>query len=50
MQRPVPDLGAQLMLVTALVAEKVPGFVGSRLALYRDLVPRIQRLAADLDA
>src|SRR5207244_2857627 len=36
-QRPVPDLGAQLMLVTALVAEKVPGFVGSRLALYRDL-------------
>src|SRR6266403_5536878 len=49
-QRPVPDLGAQLMLVTALVAEKVPGFVGSRLALYRDLVPRIQRLAADLDA
>jgi len=49
-QRPVPDLGTQLMLVTALVAEKVPGFVGSRLALYRDLVPRIQRLAADLDA
>jgi len=46
----VPDLGAQLMQVTALVAEKTPGFASSRLALYRDLVPRIDRLAADFAA
>ena len=49
-QRPMPDLGARLALVTALVAEKVPGFVAGRLALYRDLVLRIDRLAADFAA
>ncbi len=49
-QHPMPDLGARLALVTALVAEKVPGFVASRLALYRDLVLRIDRLAADFAA
>ena len=44
------SLSYLLMLVTALVAEKVPGFVASRLALYRDLVLRIDRLAADFAA
>jgi len=46
-QRPVPDLGARLALVTALVNRDMANQVGGRLALYRDLVPRIDRLAAD---
>ena len=43
----MPDLGARLALVTALVNRDMANQVGSRLALYRDLVPRIDRLAAD---
>ena len=54
-QRPIPDLGVQLAAVTALTKESVPGIasrevaghIEGRLALYRELVPRIERLGAD---
>jgi multidrug resistance protein MdtO len=54
-QRPIPDLRVQLAAVTALTKDSVPdiasrevaGHVEGRLALYRELVPRIERLGAD---
>jgi hypothetical protein len=54
-QRPIPDLRVQLAAVTALKKDGVPGIasrevaghVEGRLALYRELVPRIERLGAD---
>jgi multidrug resistance protein MdtO len=54
-QRPIPDLRVQLAAVTAITKGGVPGItsrevaghVESRLALYRELVPRIERLGAD---
>ena len=54
-QGPIPELRVQLAAVAALAEESVPN-IGSReladhfegrLALYRELVPRIERLAAD---
>ena len=54
-QRPLPDLRLQLAAVTALTKESVSGIasrevvrhVEGRLALYGELVPRIERLGAD---
>ncbi len=54
-QRPIPDLRVQLAAVTALGKEsvtsiasrKVAGHIEGRLALYRELVPRIEQLGAD---
>jgi len=54
-QRPIPDLRVPLASVTALGKESVPGIasrevagdIEGRLALYRELVPRIERLGAD---
>jgi len=54
-QRPIPDLRVPLASVTALGKESVPGLasgevaghIEGRLALYRELVPRIERLEAD---
>jgi multidrug resistance protein MdtO len=56
--RPIPDLGVPLAAVTALTKESIPrmpnrevaGHIEGRLALYRELVPRIERLVADLSA
>ena len=53
--RPIPDLRVQLAAVTALTKDSIPGIasrevaghVEGRLALYRELVPRIERLGAD---
>src|SRR5206468_1159691 len=53
-QRPIPDLRVPLASVTALGKESVPGIasrevagdIEGRLALYRELVPRIERLGA----
>src|SRR5262249_3527460 len=57
-QPPMPDLHAQLAAVTALTPESGPGIarqevadhIEGRMALYRELVPRIERLGADLAA
>src|SRR5438445_1487760 len=54
-QRPIPDLRVQLAAVTALgkqsvtsiASRKVAGHIEGRLALYRELVPRIEQLGAD---
>ncbi len=54
-QRPIPDLRVQLAAVTALGKEsvtsiasrKAAGHIEGRLALYRELVPRIEQLGAD---
>jgi multidrug resistance protein MdtO len=49
-QHPLPDLRVQLAALTALTREspEAAGHLGSRVALYRELVPRIERLEADL--
>jgi len=55
-EHPIPDLRAPLAAVTALARDDVPrianrdlaGHVAGRVALYADLVPRIERLGADL--
>ncbi len=55
---PIPDLRAHFAAAAALVTESVAriadpeviAHLESRLALYRELVPRIERLAADVDA
>src|SRR5262249_19061373 len=55
-QRPMSDLRGPLALVTTLTKESLPGItrrevadhVQGRLALYCELVPRIERLGADL--
>jgi len=54
-RRPIPDLRVPLAAVTALTKESVPGItsrevaghIEGRLALYRELVPRVERLGAD---
>ena len=54
-QRPVPDLRGQLAAVTVLINQSVPGIgsrevaghIEGRLALYGELVSRIERLGAD---
>jgi uncharacterized membrane protein YccC len=54
-QRALPDLRGQLAAVTAVAEEGVPriaapgvaAHVEGRLALYRELVPRIERLSSD---
>ncbi len=58
MQGPIPDLRVHLAAVTVLIDEGGVGIphretaarLGSRLALYGELVPRIERLEADLAA
>jgi len=55
-RRPIPDLRGPLAAVTALTKDSVPGIssrelaghIEGRLALYSELVPRIERLRADL--
>jgi multidrug resistance protein MdtO len=55
---PIPDLHAHFAAAAALVTESVARITNpevmahleSRLALYSELVPRIERLAADVDA
>ena len=55
-QRPIPDLREPLAAVGAAMSASLPSgaspevarHIDGRLALYRDLVPRIERLGADL--
>jgi multidrug resistance protein MdtO len=54
-QRPIPDLRLQLAAIAAVTKDNVPGIASrelthhleGRLALYHELVPRIERLGAD---
>jgi len=51
-ERPVRDLDAELAAVTAVARQSVPAFadIEARVALYRELVPRIERLRAEFAA